>query len=126
MCNEYFNRLSKMDNMSFMDFMSYPLIKMCTPTVAGTCCNVCNSNTKLARCSKCDGVSWCSDKCMHEDKSHHAHCTYPTTRPATKKCDQCGVSGKMLKCSLCCVAKYCGQECQKAAWKSGHKQACIS
>lgn len=31
---------------------------------------------------------------------------------------------KLFACSKCNTAAYCGADCQRAAWKSGHKQAC--
>ncbi len=44
-------------------------------------------------------------------------------------CSQCdmipGPNDAGLKaCGRCLIARYCSSECQKAAWKSGHKQAC--
>ncbi|KAJ1477722.1 hypothetical protein T484DRAFT_1820172 [Baffinella frigidus] len=41
-------------------------------------------------------------------------------------CSHCGKQGVALKrCARCLETSYCGAECQKAAWKGGHKMACM-
>ena len=42
-------------------------------------------------------------------------------------CFHCGKNGvKIRQCSRCRTVNYCSKQCQKAAWKSGHKEACVT
>ena len=46
---------------------------------------------------------------------------------ANRECHHCHKPfPKLLTCSKCNAAAYCGADCQRAAWKTGHKQACAA
>lgn len=45
---------------------------------------------------------------------------------APAKCDHCGQQFERLqRCSRCKAAFYCSKACSTAAWRAGHKQACL-
>ena len=48
-------------------------------------------------------------------------------RSEESACSQCGARGHgFQQCARCQAARYCSKECQKAAWKQGHKEACMA
>jgi len=45
---------------------------------------------------------------------------------ANRECHHCHKPfPKLFACSKCKAAAYCSADCQRAAWKAGHKQACV-
>jgi hypothetical protein len=51
-----------------------------------------------------------------------------SVRRGKAACGHCGQHGALHKCGGChsdSPARYCDQDCQRAAWKGGHKDACL-
>lgn len=67
---------------------------------------------------------------VHTSQQQQPAMSATATCMAPASCDHCGKVHQQQKslrrCALCKAAWYCDKDCQTAAWKAGHKQACVA